>query len=104
MALTVSEIRQIAAPIAARYGVDRMYLFGSYARGDNTPRSDVDLRVDKGQARGLQMAFMLSDLEDALRCPVDLISSAALDSAFLDRISREEKLLYDRSGTQSEHT
>ena len=31
---TIDEIRQIIFPIAIRYGVERMYLFGSYARGD----------------------------------------------------------------------
>lgn len=104
MPLNVSDIRRIAAPIAARYGVDRMYLFGSCARGDNTERSDVDLRVDKGQVRGLQMAYLLSDLEDALRCPVDLISTNALDEAFLKRIAGEEKLLYDRAGSQQKYS
>ena len=94
---SVEEIQKIVSPIAARYGVDRVYLFGSYARGDNRADSDIDLRVDKGRARGLQMAFLLSDLEDALRLPVDLLSTAALDQPFSDAISREEKLLYERA-------
>lgn len=41
-------IRSIAAPIAKDYGVDALYLFGSYARGDATPESDMDFRIDKG--------------------------------------------------------
>ncbi len=92
-----AEIQKIVSPIAARYGVERMYLFGSYARGDNTPASDVDLRIDKGDVRGMQMAFLLSDLEDALKLPVDLLSTAALDIGFLRRIQGEEKLIYERS-------
>jgi len=76
------EIQKIVSPIAAKYGVNRVYLFGSYARGENTPRSDVDLRIGKGDVRGLQMAFLLSDLEDALRLPVDLLSTNALDASF----------------------
>ena len=94
---TVADIQRIVSPIAAKYGVDKMYLFGSYARGDNTDQSDVDLRIDKGRVRGLQMAFLLSDLEDALCCPVDLLSTNALDETFLRRISGEEKLLYEHS-------
>lgn len=93
----VAEIREIVSPIAARYGVQRMYLFGSYARGDSTPDSDVDLRIDKGSVRGMQMAFLLSDLEDALRLPVDLLSTTALDARFLQSIRGEEKLLYERN-------
>ena len=80
---TVTDIQRIVAPIAARYGVERMTLFGSYARGENTSESDIDLRVDKGQVRGLQMAFLLTDLEDALKIKVDLLSTSALDDAFL---------------------
>lgn len=49
---SVSDIQRIVAPIARRYGVDRVFLFGSYARGDNTPGSDIDLRIDRGRVRG----------------------------------------------------
>lgn len=93
---TVTDIQRIVAPIAARYGVERMTLFGSYARGENTSESDIDLRVDKGQIRGLQMAFLLTDLEDALKIKVDLLSTSALDDAFLSSIRGEERLLYER--------
>jgi len=34
---SISDIQRIVKPIAARYGVERMTLFGSYARGENTP-------------------------------------------------------------------
>lgn len=94
---SVSDIQKIVSPIAARYGVRRMYLFGSYARGDSTPDSDVDLRIDKGNVRGLQMAYLLSDLEDALKLPVDLLSTSALDDRFLQSIKGEEKLMYEQS-------
>jgi predicted nucleotidyltransferase len=43
------------------------------------------------------MAFLLSDLEDALRLPVDLLSTTALDARFLQRIKGEERLIYERS-------
>ena len=94
---SAAEIREIVSPIAARYGVRRMYLFGSYARGESTPDSDVDLRIDKGDVRGMQMAGLLLDLEDALKLPVDLLSTAALDARFLQSIRGEEKLMYERS-------
>ena len=44
---TIEEIKSIVAPIAAAHDVDRIYLFGSYARGEATASSDIDLRVDK---------------------------------------------------------
>lgn len=42
--LTIGEIKRIASEIAQRHGVERMFLFGSYARGDAKPGSDLDFR------------------------------------------------------------
>ena len=58
MQYTIDEIREIVAALAARYGADRIYLFGSYARGDANKDSDIDLRIDKGAIRGLQMGLL----------------------------------------------
>ena len=91
------QIKKIVSPIAVKYGVKRMYLFGSYARGDSSESSDIDLRVDKGRVKGLQMAFLHDELEEALHRPVDLLSTAALDESFLASIQKEEKLLYEQS-------
>ena len=43
---TINEIKGIVAPIAKKHGVNKVYLFGSYARGEATPSSDVDLCVE----------------------------------------------------------
>ena len=94
---TLPEIRNIVSRLAAQYGAQRVYLFGSYARGDITPASDIDLRIDKGSIRGLQMAGLLVDLEDALGTPVDLIPTGSLDSGFLSEIRKDEILLYEAS-------
>ncbi len=91
---SAEEIKTIIIQIAEKYGVLRIYLFRSYARGDNTEDSDVDLRIDKGKLKGMQMAALLLDLEDALGKPVDLISTTTLDEQFLNSISKEEQLLY----------
>ena len=97
MQCTIDEIREIVAALAARYGADRIYLFGSYARGDANKDSDIDLRIDKGAIRGLQMGGLAADLEDALGIPVDLVPTGSLDSKFLNSISDDEVLLYEAS-------
>lgn len=48
---SICEIRAIVNPIAKEYGAERVFLFGSYARGDAHPGSDADLRIDKGTIR-----------------------------------------------------
>lgn len=94
---TIPQLRNIVAPIAKAYGAERVYLFGSYARGDVTDTSDIDLRIDKGKIRGLALAGLLVDLEDALGLPVDLLTTASLDERFLSAIKEDEVILYDAS-------
>ena len=94
---TLSEIKAIVSHLAKQYGAERVYLFGSYARGDMTSGSDIDLRIDKGSIRGFQLAGLLLDLEESLGVPVDLIPSTSLDQHFLDSIRKDEVLLYEAS-------
>ena len=92
---TIEEIRSIVAPIAAVHDVDRIYLFGSYARGEATPSSDIDLRVDKGRLKGLiALGALYADLEDGLGKKLDLLTTGSLDQKFLQHISKEEVLIY----------
>ena len=94
---TLDEIREIVSKLAAQYGAKRVYLFGSFARGDMTDSSDIDLRIDKGSIRGLQMGGLAADLEDAFGLPVDLVPTGSLDRTFLHSISDDEVLLYEAS-------
>ena len=94
---SLAEIRDVVSRLAAQYGAKRVYLFGSYARGDMTSGSDIDLRIDKGTIRGIEMAGLLVDLEDALGVPVDLIPTGSLDDGFLAAIRDDEVLLYEAS-------
>ena len=94
---TVSEIKSIVSRLAKQYGAERIYLFGSYARGGSTPASDIDLRIDKGSIRGFQLGGLLLDLEDSFGIPVDLVPTSSLDQRFLDTIQKDEVLLYEAS-------
>ena len=88
---------RVGAKLAAQYGAKRVYLFGSYARGDMTDSSDIDLRIDKGSIKGFQLAGLLLDLEDSLGRSVDLVPTTSLDQRFLDSIRDDEVLLYEAS-------
>ena len=93
---TITEIRDIVAPIAARYGVERMTLFGSYARGEADEKSDIDLLMDKGRLRGiLRYNAMLAELEDSFGCHVDLITNGMSDKHFLKNISGDCLVIYE---------
>ena len=92
---SISDIQKIVSELARQYGAERVYLFGSYARGDMTAGSDIDLRIDKGSIRGLAFAGLLGDLEDALGTHVDLISTAGMDEDLLREVQKDEVLLYE---------
>ena len=95
MIYTIEQIRQIASPIAAANGVRSMRLFGSYARGDATDESDIDMIVDCGAIRSaFQMGGFYADLSDGLGKELDLITTDHRDKAFLGRIQRDQVRLY----------
>lgn len=95
--LEVSDIQKKVAALGQQYGAERIFLFGSYARGEADEDSDIDLRIDRGDVRGLMMGGLRVDLEDLLGKRVDLISTKALRKDFLENIRKEEVLLYDRT-------
>ena len=96
---TIEEIKAIVKPVALTYGVERVALFGSYARGDATPNSDIDLYIDKGAISGyIALSGFQQDLEDRLQVSVDVITTGALDQDenFRNTIEREKVLLYEK--------
>jgi predicted nucleotidyltransferase len=89
---SIEELRNIVSPIARAHGVASVSLFGSYAKGLADAGSDVDLKIDKGALRSL-CGFRLA-IEDALKLPVDLVTSDSSDKSFLDMIQKDEVVLY----------
>lgn len=79
--LTLDEIRKKVAPIAKKYNLKAVFLFGSYARGQAREDSDIDLLyVKKDNSMSLLTKYqMLDELEDALEKSVDLVSLRAFE-------------------------
>ena len=94
--LTIEEIRRAVAPICERYGVERLSLFGSYARGEADELSDVDLIHDGGNFKGWEYGGFYGDLERALGVELDLVSREWAGKRFLSKIAKDEVLLYER--------
>ena len=92
---TIEELRNVIAPIARQHGVQSVSLFGSYSRGTAGADSDVDLKIEKGQLKSLfQICGFRLAVEDALKLPVDLVTSESSDRSFLDIITKDEVVLY----------
>jgi len=93
--LNRSDIKDALQTIAPKYGIERVYLFGSYARGDANEDSDFDFRIVGGNFRSLYdlIAFRL-DLEELLGREVDVVQTKNMRSSFYSVIEGEEVLLY----------
>lgn len=87
-------IRALVGPIAAKYPVSEIYIFGSRARGEEKPDSDYDfLVVPKEHMTAFQMCGLLCDLEDEFGS-VDLVSSRSISGEFESIVRNERVLVY----------
>lgn len=96
---TIEEIKEKAIPIAKKYGVKTLWLFGSYARGDADSESDVDFLIDEGNGKikSLMPYFgFVGDLENIFQCHIDVVMTGSSDKEFLTEISNDEVLLYEQ--------
>ncbi len=94
--LALGRIKRTVTEVAKRYGAARVWLFGSYARGEANPDSDVDILVDKGSMRGLALGGFLDELEHELQTTVDVVTLDSLDEGFRQNIQQDQVLLYER--------
>lgn len=93
---TLEEIKSIAVPIARRYQIAGLYLFGSYARGEATAQSDLDFRIDRGPLIDLlELGGLYSDLEAGFaQNKLDVVTTQMLSPEFLRQIQPEEVTIY----------
>ncbi len=76
--------------IAEAHGATHLRIFGSVARGTESPQSDVDFLVDLEPGRSLlDHVALIQDLEDLLECPVDVVTEKALHWYIKDRVLSE---------------
>ena len=92
----IAMIKNLISPIGQQYGVKRIYLFGSYAKGTANDESDIDLLIEKGKPMSLlKLSSMRQDIEAAFNKSVDLLTTAGIEKAFMDEIAGTEVLIYE---------
>jgi len=77
----------------------KAWLFGSFARGEETPLSDVDLLVqydDKARISLLKHAAMICELEKLLDRPVDIVEDGTLRPRVSESVNQDRRLIYER--------
>jgi predicted nucleotidyltransferase len=92
---TIDELKLLIAPVAEKYGVGKVYLFGSVARGDFDEDSDYDFCIEYGNIRDLfAMSGFFIDLKKAVGNDIDLVSTKSVKPELLNTIMREGVVLY----------
>ncbi len=96
--MTIEEVKEKITPILKQYGVEYAAVFGSVARGEDRPDSDVDLLVKVGKLPFGIWGFvgLKQDLEEVLGRKVDVISEGALNPKLSGKIRNDLTKVYER--------
>ena len=89
--MEIKEIKRKTVPLLKKYGVVKAGIFGSYARGEQRKRSDIDMLVQLKKGKGY---FDLIELEDELKKKlhkkVDLLTYNSINHLLKEKILSEE--------------
>ena len=93
--MIVQEIGTRIEPVLRKYDVSFAGLFGSRARGDERPDSDVDLLVSFHRQKGLfELAGLERDLSETLNLKVDVVTEGALSPLLKSEVLKDLQPLY----------
>ena len=102
MCRNIDEIKEKVVPIAKKYGLEAVYLFGSQAREEANENSDYDFYIKRGKLRGMfQLSGLFLDLKKSLSKEVDIVidpeGHRKLDDYINDAIEKDGILVYAKS-------
>lgn len=90
----IQQIRKKILPTLRRYDVAKAAVFGSFARGKSSKRSDIDLLVEfKGEKSLLDLAGLKIALQELLKIKVDVLTYNSLHPLLKDRILSEQEVI-----------
>jgi predicted nucleotidyltransferase len=90
----LEEKREEIEALAAQYGVHKLRVFGSAARGDTTSASDIDFLVELEPGRSvMDLGGLLMGLQDLLGCDVDVVTERSLRPRIREKVLNEARPL-----------
>ena len=95
--MNITTIAQKISPILIEYGITYAAVFGSVARGEDRPESDIDLLVRLGKPLGLFLYMaLIRDIEESLGRKVDLVTEKSLNKFVRPYVLPELKTIYEK--------
>ena len=107
MTYSIEELKQIIIPIAHKYHIPAVYLFGSYARGQATDNSDVDILIER-EGSTIKSLFDLgafyNELNETLGKSIDVVTTDSINQPdakkrnpwFASNVRKERVTIYER--------
>ena len=93
--MTIPEMEQTLVGILKKHDVSSIGIFGSRARGDARPDSDLDVLVNFQETKSLlTLVGIERELTEATGIKVDLLTEAAISPHLIERIKAELKVIY----------
>lgn len=96
--ITLPYIKKCLDEIIANHKVERVSIFGSFARGEETPNSDIDLLIEEDPDFSLfDLVELNNELEDRLGRKVDVVTKGSLTPTILAEVERDKIVIYEKS-------
>ncbi len=95
--MNITITKKIIAYFKEKPAVKKVYIFGSYARNEENPESDIDILLDMNPKKPIgrfQFGEMLEDLKELLLIDIDLITSKSVSKHILPLIDKDKILIY----------
>ena len=97
MTTAIKNLKFKIYPILKNQGVIKAAIFGSFARGENTKNSDIDILVKLASGKTLlDLAGLKIDLENVLRKKVDVLTYGSIHPLLKSRILKDQKVIYEK--------
>ncbi len=94
--MTIQDIRHIAVPLFQQYGIRYAGVFGSFARGEETDKSDIDFIIKLGKPMGMFKYMQFIDgLEASLNRKVDVVTENSINKFIKPHIMPDIKTIYE---------
>ncbi|MEK7157881.1 MAG: nucleotidyltransferase family protein [Patescibacteria group bacterium] len=94
--MNVLDIQNKISPVLKEYGVKRAAVFGSVSRGDDSPKSDIDIMVSLGKPMGMFLYMsLIREMENKLGRKVDLVTENSINKFVRPYIQSDLKVIYE---------